>query len=109
MKAILFFFISIHFLTAQDLKLTDIQGRWYVIQSNFPMWLSGKKTNPTFNYTIMERKGDTVLLDEVKYLKKGKNKTIVGYDKLWMIAIPDLSGEERGCSSLPKASGRLFI
>ena len=81
MKAILFFFISIHFLTAQDLKLTDIQGRWYVIQSNFPMWLSGKKTNPTFNYTIMERKGDTVLLDEVKYLKKGKNKTIVGYDK----------------------------
>lgn len=40
-----------------------------------------EKTNPTFNYTIMERKGDTVLLDEVKYLKKGKNKTIVGYDK----------------------------
>ncbi|MBK8748998.1 MAG: hypothetical protein IPM04_14545 [Saprospiraceae bacterium] len=43
MKAILFFFISIHFLTAQDLKLTDIQGRWYVIQSNFPVWLSGEK------------------------------------------------------------------
>ena len=78
MKVILFFFISIHFLPAQKLELTDIQGRWYVIQSNFPMWLKGKKTNPTFNYSIIERKGDTALLDEVKYLKKGKNKTITG-------------------------------
>ena len=44
------------------------------------MWLKGDKTNPTFNYTATTRKGEKVLLDEVKYLKKGKEKTITGYD-----------------------------
>ena len=34
-----------------------LQGRWYIHFSNFPMWLKGDKTNPTFNYTI-EKRGD---------------------------------------------------
>ena len=45
------------------------------------MWLKGDKLNPTFTYSTTEKKGDTkVLLDEVKYVKKGESKTITGFD-----------------------------
>lgn len=46
------------------------------------MWLEGDKTNPTFNYTVVERKGEKVLYDEVTYLKNGRTKTIKGYDRV---------------------------
>lgn len=59
---------------------TTLVGTWFICYSNFPMWLKGDKTNPTFNYTITTRKEEKVLLDEVKYIKKGKEKTITGYD-----------------------------
>lgn len=58
----------------------QLAGKWYVVQSNFPMWLKGKKTNPEFNYTVVTRKNQQVLLDEVRYLKRSKEKTLVGYD-----------------------------
>lgn len=44
------------------------------------MWLKGDKLQPTFNYTLITRKGAPALLDEVKYVKKGKMRTITGYD-----------------------------
>ncbi|GAB3506669.1 lipocalin/fatty acid-binding family protein [Emticicia fontis] len=59
---------------------TTLVGTWFICYTNFPMWLKGDKTHPTFNYTITTHKGKKVLLDEVKYLKKGKEKTITGYD-----------------------------
>lgn len=46
------------------------------------MWLDGSKTNPTFNYTVSEKNGKTFLIDEVKYIKNGKTKTINGFDYL---------------------------
>ncbi|RYU92919.1 hypothetical protein [Emticicia agri] len=55
-------------------------GTWFICYTNFPMWLKGDKINPTFNYSVTTQKGEKVLLDEVKYLKKGKEKTIIGYD-----------------------------
>ncbi|MBA4851107.1 lipocalin family protein [Emticicia sp. BO119] len=69
----------------QDLVNTQsifsaLVGAWFVCYSSFPMWLEGDKTNPEFNYTVSNRKGEKVLSDEVKYLKKGKEKTIEGYD-----------------------------
>lgn len=54
-------------------------GSWFIVSSNFPMWLKGNKENPTFNYSLVEGKKG-VLLDEVKYHKNGKQKTITGYD-----------------------------
>jgi hypothetical protein len=57
-----------------------LAGTWFICYSNFPMWLKGDKINPTFNYTITTRKEQKLLLDEVKYLKNGKQKTITGYD-----------------------------
>ena len=55
-------------------------GTWFICSTNFPMWTKGDKLNPTFNYTLEERKGETVLFDEVKYTQKGKQKSIKGYD-----------------------------
>lgn len=59
-----------------------LSGTWFIISSNFPMWLDGTKTNPTFNYTVAEKKGKTFLIDEVKYFKNGKTKSINGFDYL---------------------------
>ncbi|MDQ1086024.1 MULTISPECIES: lipocalin family protein [unclassified Siphonobacter] len=62
-----------------DSLLKVIVGTWFICSTNFPMWLKGNKHNPTFTYTpVPEKPG--VLLDEVKYQKKGKKKTITGYD-----------------------------
>ena len=61
---------------------TQIIGTWFIIGSNFPMWLKGDKQSPSFTYTQTQHKGKTVLLDKVKYVKKGKTKTITGYDRL---------------------------
>ncbi len=63
------------------LKLSELEGKWFVIRSNFPMWLKGNKINPSFSYTVTNKRNDTVLLDEVQYQKKSKWKSIVGYDK----------------------------
>lgn len=45
------------------------------------MWTKGDKTNPTFNYEIVQNKqGLNVLSDDVCYLKKGNKKSIKGVD-----------------------------
>ncbi|WMX12926.1 lipocalin family protein [Aureispira sp. CCB-E] len=62
------------------INLQDLEGRWYINQSNFPMWLKGNKANPTFNYTLQEKKGQKGLLDIVQYQQNGKTKSIKGYD-----------------------------
>ncbi len=65
---------------ASPRTLKQLEGRWYVIMSDFPMWTKGKKTNPSFQYTIETRKGKQGLRDEVICTKKGKTKTIRGFD-----------------------------
>ncbi|QHV93692.1 lipocalin/fatty acid-binding family protein [Spirosoma endbachense] len=56
-------------------------GSWFICSTNFPMWLKGDKTNPTFTYSVSYRKAETtVLLDEVKYQKRGETKTLTGFD-----------------------------
>ncbi len=62
--------------------LNILSGTWFIISTNFPMWLDGTKTNPTFNYTITKKNGKTFLIDEVKYIKNKKTKTINGFDYL---------------------------
>ncbi|CAN5483614.1 hypothetical protein BH10BAC1_BH10BAC1_17480 [soil metagenome] len=55
-----------------------LSGTWFIISTNFPMWLDGSKTNPTFTYTV-SAKNDR-LIDLVSYQKNGKTKTINGFD-----------------------------
>lgn len=65
-------------LTPQN-ALTWLPGRWYVVATNFPMWLKGDRLHPTFNYTPLD---DERLLDEVRYqrARDGKPGIISGYD-----------------------------
>lgn len=65
----------------EKINLQALEGKWYIILSNFPMWLKGDKTNPTFNYKIAERSGVIGLTDEVKYNQNGRIKSINGFDK----------------------------
>lgn len=60
--------------------LQILAGTWFVVSTNFSMWLESDKTNPAFHYTIEERNTKTILFDEVTYIKKGKAKSIRGHD-----------------------------
>lgn len=64
------------------IDLKDLQGVWFINQSNFPMWLKGDKTNPTFNYQIQEKWRKKGLKDVVRYQQKGKGKSIQGFDSI---------------------------
>ena len=64
----------------QKVALNDIEGQWYVIQSDYAMWTKGDKVNPTFNYTVEKCGTSTRITDIVKYYKKGKQKGIKGFD-----------------------------
>jgi len=66
----------------QNLQLEHLEGKWYINMSDFPMWLRGDKTNPTFNYTVQNIGGIICLKDEVIYLKNNKLKSIRGFDYL---------------------------
>lgn len=58
----------------------DIQGKWLIQASNFPMWLSGKRLNPSITYQGIPDESEK-LLDVVEYQKRnGKRKSIVGID-----------------------------
>lgn len=58
----------------------DIQGKWLIQASNFPMWLSGKRLNPSITYQGIPNESEK-LLDLVEYQKRnGKRKSIVGID-----------------------------
>ncbi len=65
----------------EKINLQALEGKWYIILSNFPMWLKGDKTNPTFNYKKSEKDGVLGLIDEVKYTQNGRTKSINGFDK----------------------------
>lgn len=61
-------------------KVRDIQGKWLIQASNFPMWLSGKRLNPSITYQGIPNESEK-LLDLVEYQKRnGKRKSIVGID-----------------------------
>lgn len=62
------------------MKIEALEGKWFVNMSNFPMWLKGDKTSPTFNYTLTKVGDNYILLDKVTYVKKGKEKSILGFD-----------------------------
>ncbi len=62
------------------IDLEDMQGKWFVVRSDFAMWTKGDKTNPSLNYLIKKKGKRTGWMDIVVYLKKGKQKKISGFD-----------------------------
>ncbi|MGR3810309.1 hypothetical protein [Jiulongibacter sp. NS-SX5] len=92
-------------MTTQDqsIDLKELEGRWYILQTNFPMWLKGDKINPTFNYSIDVKSGKPILLDSVRYQKKGKQRSIEGKDYPLNIANSDFVWRGNGLLGLLKS------
>ena len=57
-----------------------LSGSWRLHYSTFPIWQKEGISNVTFHYTPSQRDGKAILIDEVKYLKKERERTIKGYD-----------------------------
>ncbi len=72
---------SIRTTSTSKLLLNDLRGEWYVLFSNFPMWLKGNKLFPRFNYDIEINNKLIGLRDEVRYVQDNKPKQLVGFDK----------------------------
>jgi hypothetical protein len=63
-------------------SISLLEGKWFVVATNFPMWLDTKNTNPNFNYTNFREKNEKLLFDDcVMYSKNKSPKQIKGKDK----------------------------
>lgn len=58
-----------------------LPGTWHLHYSTFPMWQKEGVHSITFNYTPTDPDGKPALLDEVKYFKHDRTKTVTGYDR----------------------------
>ena len=56
-----------------------LEGTWYVVATNFPMWTKGDRKNPRFIYGA-ERDGR--FDDTVEYEQNGRTKQIIGVDTI---------------------------
>ena len=66
--------------TLDQRTLADLlPGTWSIAATNFPMWLSGDKLEPTFSYELLSE-DPLVLSDDVGYLEEGEEKHILGQD-----------------------------
>jgi lipocalin len=94
-------------MAREYINLQELEGKWHIILTNFPMWLQGDKKNPNFNYKMVERDGVIYLIDEVKYTQKGRTKSINGFDK--PLNIENTSFEWRGNGLLSLLSSKWQI
>ena len=59
-----------------------LEGKWFVVATNFPMWLKKENTGPNFNYTNFREKNNKLVFDDcVMYVKDKSPKKIKGKDK----------------------------
>ena len=77
----LFLTIAFTSFASEEDSLKKIEGKWYINMTDFKMWLTGKKQNPTFNYWIETRSGVVGLKDHVTYTQRKKTKKYKGFDK----------------------------
>lgn len=52
-------------------------GTWHIVASNFPMWVAGGRTQPRFHYEQLE---PGRLSDRVTYVRRGRERQILGID-----------------------------
>ncbi len=96
---VLFLLFSLASFAVED-SLKKLEGTWFINMTNFKMWLTGKKTNATFNYWIETRSGVVGLKDHVIYTQQKKTKAYKGFDKPL---------NENGTNFVWKGDGLLFF
>ena len=94
-------------MAKEQINLQTLEGKWYIILTNFPMWLKGDKKYPNFNYKITEKENVMGLKDEVKYTQNDRTKSINGFDK--PLNIENTSFEWRGNGLLSLLSSKWQI
>lgn len=57
-----------------------LDGAFYVLATNFPMWLDGSKREPIFIYRPIEGTSPLEIEDTVAYTEGGRKETILGTD-----------------------------
>ena len=58
-----------------------LEGTWFVLATNFPMWTKGRRTQPRFVYAgVRTVRGQECFDDTVEYVEGGRSRTIVGVD-----------------------------
>jgi len=65
---------------AEAIVPEELAGTWYVLESTFPMWLEGTKTDPSFTYRPIEGDEKRRLDDLVSYRNDGEPDSIAGVD-----------------------------
>ncbi len=65
---------------AEAIVPAELAGTWYVLETTFPMWLEGKKTDPSFTYRPIEGDEGRRLDDLVSYRDEGEPDSIAGVD-----------------------------
>lgn len=58
-----------------------LPGTWVVSATNFPIWLSAERTNPTLTYELIARDPLTLAVDVSYLTTEGEEKHIVGRDR----------------------------
>src|ERR1700740_2506083 len=86
-----------------------LEGKWYVVASNFPMWMDKKNTGPNFNYTNFREKNGKLIFDDcVMYSKNKSPKKIKGKDKQKHSDELKLSWRGKGLLILFKSNWRVI-
>ena len=57
-----------------------LAGTWHVLESTFPMWFEGTKSDPAFTYRVLDDGGKLLLDDRVTYRDKDRAESIEGID-----------------------------
>jgi hypothetical protein len=87
--------------TPTSLQAEALEGTWQVRATNFPMWLDGARTAPTFTYGLARRDGEVVRFDDtVGYLEHGERGTIEGVDTQHPSVATHFTWRGRGLLSL---------
>ena len=58
-----------------------LPGTWHLHHSTFPMWQKEGVHSVTFHYSLTTLDDQPALLDQVKYFKNDRLKTLTGYDR----------------------------
>lgn len=93
--------VPIPFESLPPVAISELLGTWHIVETNFGMWVSGKRTKPSLNY--VSTGSDSRVEDIVRYTERGRAKEIRGFDAVDPKNSAHLTWRGRGLLSLLKS------